>query len=413
EYNPLMPDIELNSALANLSRNRRDSLLRPTQDFTRRRCFNLTNVRKIRTNIEKPVRPWDIENFSATYAYSQNYHREYLTETALQKNHRAALDYTFASNDDLTFEPFKKWIKNKHLGILSDFNFNLMPSLLNFRIDVNRIYNENTLRVNNSADNFLPAMGTLYNKNFTFNRIYGIAWNLSKSLKLDFNATNYAIVDEPDGRMNGLKRDTLWDNFWRLGRTTDYNHMMNLTYTLPIHKLLGLYWVNVDARYGTQFSWQTEPLLSMRSDDISMGNSIQNSRTIQVNPTLNMAGLYNKFGFIRNNTGLDASGATAFFTGLLTSIKNVNAAYTRAENTFLPGYLPKTNILGYAFDHNAPGWGFLLGSQRDIRERAAANGWITADTLQTQLYMTSFTEDLSIRADLEPIRDLRVELTAV
>ena len=413
EYNPLVPDIELNSALANLSRNQRDSLLRVTQDFTIRRSFNLTNVRKIRTNIEKPVRPWDIENFSATYAYSQNYHRDYLTEVALQKNYRAAFDYTFASSDDLTFEPLKKFIKNKHLGILSDFNFNLMPSLLNFRIDVNRIYNENTLRENNSADNFLPSMGTLYNKNFTMNRIYGISWNLSKSLKLDFNATNYAIVDEPDGRMNGLKRDTLWENFWRLGRTTDYSHMMNITYTLPIHKLPGLDWVNVDARYGTQFNWQTEPLLSMLSPDISMGNSIQNSRTIQVNPTFNMAGLYNKFGFIRNNTGLDASGTAAFFTGLLTSIKNVNAAYTRVQNTFLPGYTPQTNILGYDFDRHAPGWGFLFGSQRDIRERAANNGWITTDTLQTQLYMTSLTEDLSMRAILEPLRDLSIELTAV
>ncbi|MGV3763591.1 MAG: cell surface protein SprA [Parapedobacter sp.] len=413
EYNPLMPDIELNSALANLSRNRRDSLLRATQDFTTRRSLNFTNVRKIRTNIEKPVRPWDIENFSATYAYSQNYHRDYLTETALQKNYRAALDYTFASNDDLTFEPFKKWIKSKHLGILSDFNFNLMPSLLNFRIDVNRIYNENTLRINNSADNFLPAMGTLYNKNFTMNRIYGISWNLSQSLKLDFNATNYAIVDEPDGHLNGLKRDTLWENFWRLGRTTDYNHMLNITYTLPIHKLPGLDWVNVDTRYGTQFNWQTEPRLSMLSSDINMGNSIQNSRTIQVNPTFNMAGLYNKFGFIRNNTGLDASGTAAFFTGMLTSIKNVNAAYTRVQNTFLPGYTPKTNMFGYDFDRNAPGWGFLFGSQRDIRQRAADNGWITTDTLQTQLYMTSLTEDLSIRAILEPIRDLNIELTAV
>lgn len=413
EYNPLMPDIELNSALANLSRNRRDSLLRATQDFTTRKSFNLTNVRKIRTNIEKPVRPWDIENFSATYAYSQHYHRDYLTEIALQKNYRAALDYTFTSNDDLTLEPFKKLIKNRHLGIVSDFNFNLMPSLLNFRIDVNRIYNENTLRVNNSADNFLPAMGTLYNKNFTMNRIYGISWNLSKSLKLDFNATNYAIVDEPDGRLNGLKRDTLWENFWRLGRTTDYNHMLNITYTLPVHKLPGLDWVNIDTRYGTQFNWQTEPLLSMLSPDINMGNSIQNSRTIQVNPTFNMAGLYNKFGFIRNHTGLDASGTAAFFTGLLTSIKNINAAFTRVQNTFLPGYTPQTNMLGYNFDRNAPGWGFLFGSQRDIRRRAAENGWITTDTLQTQLYMTSLTQDLSIRAIIEPIRDLNIELTAV
>src|SRR5690606_15751101 len=91
----------------------------------------------------------------------------------------------------------------------------------------------------------------------------------------------------------------------------------------------------------------------------------------------------------------------------------VNAAYTRVQNTFLPGYTPGTNILGYDFDHNAPGCGFLFGSQRDIRERAARNGWITTDTLQTQLYMTSLTEDLSVRAILEPFRDLNIELTAV
>ncbi len=412
EYNPLMPDIEMNSALANLSRNQRDSLLRVTQDYSTRRSFNLTNVRKIRTNIDKPVRPWDIENVSATYAYSQYYQRDYLTEIALQKNYRAALDYNFTSSNEQFIEPFKGIFKKQYQKLLSDFNFNLMPSLLHFRIDVNRIYNENTLR-DNAPDNFLPSMGTLYNKNFTMNRIYGISWNLTKSLRLDFNATNYAIVDEPDGRMDGLKRDTLWENFWRLGRTTDYNHMMNITYSLPINKIPGMDWVNVDARYGTQFNWQTEPLLTMLSNDISLGNSIQNSRTVQLNPTLSMAGLYNKFGFIRNNTGLDARGAAAFFTSLLTSIKNVTGAYTRVENTFLPGYMPRTDVFGYDFDRNAPGWGFLFGSQRDIRQRAAANGWISTDTLQTQLYMTSLTEDFSIRAIMEPLRDLNIELTAV
>src|SRR5690606_22637099 len=157
EYNPLMPDIEMNSALANLSRNRRDSLLRVTQDYTTRKSFNLTNVRKIRTDIDKPVRPWDIENFSATYAYSQYYHRDYLTDIALQKNYRAALDYTFSSNGEYFIEPLKNSFKQNYLSLLRDFNFNLMPSLLNFRIDVNRIYNENTLR-DNSPDNFLPSM---------------------------------------------------------------------------------------------------------------------------------------------------------------------------------------------------------------------------------------------------------------
>ena len=408
EYNPLNPDIELNSALANLSRNQQDSLMRLVQDYTTRKSFSFTNVRKIRMNNEKSPKIWDIENFSVSYAYSEYYHRDHITQTALQKNYRAALDYNFSAGSPRFIEPFKG-IKNKNLSLISDFNFNLVPSLLNFRIDVNRIYNENTLR-DNSTDNVLP---TLYNKNFSMNRIYGISWDLTKSLRLDFNATNYSIIDEPEGRLDGVKLDSMWTNFWKMGRTTDYNHMMNIAYTLPINKIPGLDWMNVITRYGTQFNWQSAPLLSLQSMDYNIGNSIQNNRTIQVNPTFNLINLYNKFSFIRNNTGRDASGVAAFFTQLLTSIRKVDAAYTKAEGTYLPGYLPKTNMLGYSFDANAPGWGFLFGSQRDIREMAARNGWLTTDTIQANIYTNTYSENLSIRASMEPIKGLNIELTAV
>lgn len=413
EYNPLMPDMELNSALANLNRNQRDSLLRVTQSYLTRKSLSFTNVRKIRTNMEKPVRPWDIENLSATYAFSEVFQRDHLIESDIQQHHRGALDYSFASAGQNYKEPFKRFVKSDYLALLRDFNFNLMPSLLHFRMDVNRIYNENSLR-QNSPDNYLPVMGTLYNKNFNFNRIYGISWNLTRSLKMDFNATNYAIVDEPDGRLNGLKRDTLWENFWNLGRTTDYNHMLNVTYTLPMDRIPGLEWIQVDTRYGAQFSWTTEPMFAQRDPDINLGNSIQNGRTIQINPRLGLVGLYNKIGFIRNNTGPAAGGGVVpFLLNLLTSVKDINGAYTRVDNTFLPGYLPKTNMLGYDFDHRAPGWSFLLGSQQDIRNHAARNGWITQDTLQNQLYMNARTEDLSLRAMTEPIRGLRIEFSAI
>src|SRR5690606_38231986 len=246
--------------------------------------------------------------------------------------------------------------------------------------DVNRIYNENNLRQNNSPDNFLPGLGALdpmFNKSFTMNRIYGISWNLSRSLKLDFNATNYAIIDEPEGRMDGLKRDTLWENFWRLGRTTDYNHMLNVTYTLPMDRIPGLDWVNVDTRYGAQFTWQAEPLFSQLDSRLDLGNSIQNARTIQVNPRLALTGLYNKVGFIRNRTGpAGGGGILPFLLNLLTSVKDINGAYTRVENTLLTGYKPETDVFGYDFRLDAPGIGFLFGSQQDIRDRAAAGRWI-------------------------------------
>src|SRR5690606_33530015 len=143
-----------------------------------------------------------------------------------------------------------------------------------------------------------------------------------------------------------------------------------------------------------------------------LGNTIQNARNIQVNPTLNLTGLYNKFGFIKRNSGASGKGAAGFFVGLLTSVKTVNGAFTQTKGTFLPGYMPKTNYLGIDAATGAPGWGFILGSQEDIRDRALRNGWLSTDTLQSQLYVNTLREDLSLTSTVEPIRDLRITLTA-
>ena len=246
------------------------------------------------------------------------------------------------------------------------------------------------------------------------NRIYGISWNLTKSMQLDFNATNYAIIDEPDGRINGLKRDTIWQNLMRLGRTTDYGHTLNLTYNLPINKLPGLSWVNITTRYGTTFNWRTEPLATLRDPDVNLGNSIQNTRVIQVNPSLNLSSFYNQFKFIRKlSAGDQQNGFAKALINALTGLKNIGGAYTRTEGIFMPGYLPNTTAFGQDFDANAPGWDFLFGSQRDIRVRAVNNSWISNDPLLNQLYVSGLKEDLNLRGSLEIIKDLRIELTAL
>src|SRR5690606_14237234 len=189
--------------------------------------------------------------------------------------------------------------------------------------------------------NVLP---TYYNKNFNTNRIYGISWDLTKSLRVDFNATNYAIIDEPNGRIDGARKDTLWNNFWRMGRNMDYNHMLNCTYTLPLDKIPYLEWLNVTTRYGSQFNWRSEPLNPLKNESINLGNSIQNNRTIQINPSINFNSLYNKFSFYRNNTGPTNQDLISFIVRMLTGIRSVNAAYTRVEGTYLPGYMPNSNI---------------------------------------------------------------------
>jgi len=147
QYNPQSQDIELNTALDVLSRSERRNLLGVVNDFTKRRSINFTNVRKIKVNPESKTRLWDVENLSVSYAYTEYKHRDFITETALQKTYRAGLAYNF-NTQPKNYTPFEKIIKSNMLALLRDFNFSLLPSMLNFRIDVDRLYSENTLRNN-------------------------------------------------------------------------------------------------------------------------------------------------------------------------------------------------------------------------------------------------------------------------
>jgi cell surface protein SprA len=410
QYDPRNPDLELKNILGGLPRATRDSIKNYAQDYTVRRGINFTNVRKIKTNPDAKNHIWDIENLSLSYAYTEYDHRDFINQNSLQKNYRGALAYNY-SNTATFISPFAKVIKNRNLALLKDVNFNLLPSVLNFRIEVNRLYSENTLR-DNDPNNFIP-INTTFNKNFQISRLYGISWDLTKSLKLDFNATNLSVVDEPEGRITGLKRDTVWNNLKKLGRTTDYNHTISLSYTVPVNKIPYLDFVNLVTRYQTQFNWMTEPLISINNPEFNFGNTIQNSRTIQVNPTLNMNTLYNKFGFYRTlNSANSEGGFGNMLAKFLFSIKNVSGSYIRNDGTFLPGYLPQTDAFGMDFSADAPGVGFIMGSQEDIRGRALRNGWLTRDTLMNQLYVQTLNEKLNLRGTLEPFRDFRIELTA-
>lgn len=412
QYDPASPDILLKQTLnAATSAKQRDSIQNAAEDYTLRKSINLTNVHKAKTNASAPSHVWDVENFNATYSYTEYDHHDFTTLSDFEKTYHASLAYNFTIQPKY-YSPFEKVIKSNLLSIIKDINIDLMPSRLNYSINFDRFYSENTLR-NNDPTNLIP-IPTTFNKTFNITTVYGLGWNLTKSLTMDIDATNLATVDEPAGRLNGLKKDTLWDNILSLGRTTNYNHTLTFNYNVPINKLPFMDWTNVIARYSTHFTWQAQPLFAINDPAYNVGNSIQNSRTVQLNPAFNLVTLYNKFGFIRNanNPKDEGSGFGKVMIGLLTSIKSLSAAYTRTDGTFLPGYLPNTSYFGQDFNYNAPGIGFLLGSQADIRQKAVTHGWLTTDTLQNQLYVKTLNEDLHFKGTLEPFKDLRIELIA-
>ena len=307
-YNPLDPDLELKELLKNevLSQEARDSIGKRTQEYTKRRSINFTNVRKLPSKNKKKSHFYDVSNLSFNYGYSETKYRDINTEFNNKKNYRGGLGYAF-SNNPKNYKPFgtAKFASKKAFKIIKDFNFYLAPKQLTFQTDMDRMYSERKTR-NNTGFNFnLP---TYYEKHFYWNRVYGLKYDLTKALKFDFNATNNATIEEPltfngndtRGRVNSdygdeysSWRDTVWQNIRDFGTNTHYHHNFNFNYGVPINKLPYLDFITLTSKYSADYDWQRAPI---GAD--TLGHTIQNSNTIGLNSTLNMTKLYGQVGFL-------------------------------------------------------------------------------------------------------------------
>jgi cell surface protein SprA len=192
-------------------------------------------------------------------------------------------------------------MKSQYFKLIKDFNFYYSPSMLSFRTDLNRNYAERKLRNLNHPDEIIEPT---FKKDFTWNRYYDFKYDITRSLKFDFNATNIARIDEPEGRINRgdsdfeIKRDSILKELYSFGRTTSYMHQFNVSYNLPLNKIPMLNFVTLSTRYNATYGWDTGPILS--NPNIDLGNTLKNSNTTQYNGQLNMLNLYNKVPFIKS-----------------------------------------------------------------------------------------------------------------
>ncbi|MFN8135344.1 MAG: cell surface protein SprA [Bacteroidales bacterium] len=98
--------------------------------------------------------------------------------------------------------------------------------------------------------------------------------------------------------------------------------------------------------------------------------------------------------------------------GVLMAVKDANFTYTKSNGIMLPGFLPEPGPLGNNWSLNAPGMGFIFGSQDDIKYKAASSGWLTRDTLLNNPYITRANENLTFRSTVEPVRNFKIDVTA-
>lgn len=515
EYNPLDPDIPLKTTLNDdqISQGYKDTLKTIAQDYTQRKSLNFTNV-KVGKGEGKP-RLYNISNVALSYGYNEQNAHNVNTEYNNQKMYRGALTYNFNTTPK-NYVPLKgvksKFMKSKHLKLLTDFNFSLLPSQLSFMTDMNRSYNEKKLRNLDKPDIIIEPT---YSRDFTWNRIYDLRYDITKSLKFDFSANNQARLDEPTKYGYYVSRDSTESyEHWKdsvmsgirdFGRNTSYHHDLNLNYSIPINKIPLLNWITASARYTGTYDWNVGPQI----DSIVLGNTIKNSSNAQFNTQFNMTNLYNKVGYLKqvnqkfkkgakpqkpktekvyfpakgeapkkidleediaktiihkletdnvtvkvyDSNNKEIPGKVKIVTDnkitftaddtykdarieiegerevketlfkkivdhslyVMMSVKNVSGSYSQSDGTLLPGYLPKTNILGMD-DINgifAPGWQFISGIQDpDFPLYAIENDWLTRDNAQNNPVMYSTSKNLNLRAQIEPINGFRIDVTA-
>ncbi|MBP6335401.1 MAG: cell surface protein SprA, partial [Bacteroidia bacterium] len=455
DYNPLDPDVKLSKALdATPNTETRDSIQKQVQDYTQRKSLNFTNVRKIKTGAGAgKSRIYDVENLNFGYAYTENYQRNYNIEYSLAKTHQGTIGYNYNSSAK-PIMPFdkSKALSGKGLKLIKDFNFNPLPSGLNFRATLDRTYAETQLR-NNSGLPF--RLDPTFIKTYTMQRYYGLIWDLTKSVKMDFNADASANIDEPVGRLDTREeRDSVKENLAKLGRLTRYHHGANITYNVPLNKIPMLDWVSGNIRYGSNYSWQASPLYRDTLDDLikenPWGNTIQNSMTMQYNANVTFTTLYNKIPYLKKinsvapargreaarpvkvkspkdslstqNDTMKVKKPSAFapvvkeFVKLLMMFKTASFSYSETDGTMLPGFRGTPDLLGQDWNFNgnnkgAPGWGFLFGSQTDPRPEAVKYNWLTEDTTLNSFFTTTHQENFTARINAEPIKSLKIEIS--
>ena len=133
-------------------------------------------------------------------------------------------------------------------------------------------------------------------KTFDWNRTYNLRYDITQSLKIDYQATAMARIDEPQGMIDTReKKDSIWQNVLNAGRMNNFNHTFNVNYQIPINKIPMFNWITSSARFTGNFRWDAPPL----SLQERMGNTIENSNIRQLNVNMNMINLYNKIPYLK------------------------------------------------------------------------------------------------------------------
>ena len=308
KYNPLDTDMELKDALdAAGSKHERDSIENIAATKITQTNFSISNARVGIATKRHPM-PYDPANFSFTYSHQHQYTTGETTMYERKDNWRGALDYSW-SPVYKAWEPFKG-LKNKSkwLDILKRFGLNWLPQNIAFNTEMTRDYYELQERdmetLMSGAAGVDSKLPLAFSEQFLWNREFSINWDLTKNLHMNFQSATHAQIEEPYTPVNKdlyadqyhAWKDSVWTSIRHWGAPLDYSQKFQASYKVPLNLLPVFDWVNSDASYNANYSWErgTED-----EEGNSYGNTINTQRELTLNGNFNLVKLYNHVPFLK------------------------------------------------------------------------------------------------------------------
>ena len=307
KYNPMDTDMELKDALdAAGSKAERDSIENIAVTKVTQTNFSVSNARVGIATKRHPM-PYDPANFSFTYSHAHQHTTGETTVREQRDNWRGALDYSWTPVYK-SWEPFKK-IKNKSkwLDILKRFGLNWLPQNLAFNTEMtHETYELQERDMESLTKSQLPIT---FSDQFLWNREFALRWDLTKNLHMNFQSATHAQVDVPYPDVNtdlyadqyhawkdSVYRSAVLNSVRTWGTPLDYSQSFTASYKVPINLLPVFDWVNTDASYSSNYSWER----GMEDENgNSYGNTINTHRELTLNGSFNLVKLYNHVPFLK------------------------------------------------------------------------------------------------------------------
>jgi cell surface protein SprA len=463
QFDPYDKDIELDQKLDVAASDEEQNIINEqAKEVTNVKSYNFTNVRKERTNTDKTPMPWDVSNFSVSASKTITEHRDPIVESLDTESYLGALDYNYSVRSKF-IKPFKGISKNKWLKLITDFNFNPLPSNVGFSTVMNRDISRTKYRFAGQDSLF----NTFYQKRWSWDRNYNLNWDFAKNLKFNFNAVSTSVIDEApeqviaEGGINERwrgkidtqeEKDLVWNNIKGFGRDKNYTHSASLDVTAPLKLIPILDWMTVKGSYDLNYSWSANSL----SLQDSLGNVIQNRQKREVSADLDFTKLYKKSKYLKaidskprskkqsprsrsqkegdNKKGTgkkddktkskkkakEPSKIERMVIRPFLLLRKVRAGYSESFGTILPGYMQDDpEYLGLSDRFTNPGWRFVGGWQPDLSQDSyyteddyLYNNYklISPSIWQNQQVQQNFTREWDGKVTLEPFKDFKVDL---